>query len=459
MKLNTNKKYLSISIHAFLVIAASIMFFYFISEHAAIRQMLSRFVGLMMPFVYGLVLAYILNPVLNWLEKKVFPKLFKEKMSKRKRRGLGVLISLLFALAVITLFLAILIPQLVESVDSLAKSIYAFLPQSQQMINNFFEHYGNNELIAGLLSLLDIDVTVPSMALQKLAGRAYTFLTQVLPNLFGGVMRFTSGLIDVVVGIIIAVYLLLSKEVFYAQIKKLMFAFFPRRFTQAVLNLVHDSNAIFCGFISGKILDSSIIGVLCFIGLSILRMPYTVLVSVIIAVTNVIPYFGPFIGAIPSFFIILIENPFKAVVFLLFILILQQVDGNIIGPKILGQSTGLSSFWVIFAVTFFGGLFGFVGMLIGVPTFAVIYGLVRNLSEYLLGKKGMKTRTLDFASQEAHIFQKVNGHESYQAPHSCVEVFDLDGGHPETEEQYQAYSAHPSDEKQFDAETPEQDEQ
>ena len=450
MKLNMNKKYTTIAVYAFLVIAAAITFFFVISEHSVVGRMAGTFFGLMTPFIYGAALACVLNPVLNWLEKKVFPKVFGDRVSKRSRRGLGVLLTFLFGCAVVALFLAVLIPQIVESIDNLAQSIYAFLPQAQNFLNDLIAQYGTNEMLVDVLSMLGVDISDPSMALQRLATRSYTFLTQVLPNLFGGVMRFTSGLLDVVVGIIIAIYLLLSKEIFYAQVKKLLFAFFPRRVAQATLNLTHDSNAIFCGFISGKILDSAIIGVLCFIGCSVLQMPYTVLVSFIVGVTNVIPYFGPFIGAIPSIFIIMIADPLKSLVFAVFVLILQQLDGNIIGPKILGDSTGLSAFWVIFAVTFFGGLFGFVGMLIGVPTFAVIYALVRNFAEFKLGKKGLKTQTPDFASQENPIFQKVRYHHSEQAPHTGVEVFDLDGQQPETIEQMTAYTA-ACDEKGADA--------
>lgn len=450
MKLNMNKKYTTIAVYAFLVIAAAITFFFVISEHSVVGRMAGTFFGLMTPFIYGAALAYVLNPVLNWLEKKVFPKVFGDRVSKRSRRGLGVLLTFLFGCAVVALFLAVLIPQIVESIDNLAQSIYAFLPQAQNFLNDLIAQYGTNEMLVDVLSMLGVDISDPSMALQRLATRSYTFLTQVLPNLFGGVMRFTSGLLDVVVGIIIAIYLLLSKEIFYAQVKKLLFAFFPRRVAQATLNLTHDSNTIFCGFISGKILDSAIIGVLCFIGCSVLQMPYTVLVSFIVGVTNVIPYFGPFIGAIPSIFIIMIADPLKSLVFAVFVLILQQLDGNIIGPKILGDSTGLSAFWVIFAVTFFGGLFGFVGMLIGVPTFAVIYALVRNFAEFKLGKKGLKTQTPDFASQENPIFQKVRYHRSEQAPHTGVEVFDLDGQQPETIEQMTAYTVS-CDEKGADA--------
>lgn len=459
MKLNMNKKYTTIAVYAFLVIAAAVTFFFVISEHTVVSRMARTFFGLMTPFIYGAALAYVLNPVLNWLEKKVFPKVFGDRVSKRSRRGLGVLLTVLFGCAVVALFLAVLIPQIIESVDSLAQAIYAFLPQAQNFLNDLLAQYGNNEMLMDVLSVLGVDISDPSMALQRFATRSYTFLTQVLPNLFGGVMRFTSGLLDVVVGIIIAIYLLLSKEVFYAQVKKMMFAFFPRRVAQATLNLTHDSNAIFCGFISGKLLDSAIIGVLCFIGCSILQMPYTVLVSFIVGVTNIIPYFGPFIGAIPSIFIIMIANPLKSLIFAVFVLVLQQLDGNIIGPKILGDSTGLSAFWVIFAVTFFGGLFGFVGMLIGVPTFAVIYALVRNLAEFKLVKKGLKTQTPDFASKENPIFQKVRYHRSEQAPHTGVEVFDLDGQQPETIDQLTAYMANDPADRSPEADLPPQREE
>lgn len=379
MKLNMNKKYTTIAVYAFLVIAAAITFFFVISEHSVVGRMAGTFFGLMTPFIYGAALAYVLNPVLNWLEKKVFPKVFGDRVSKRSRRGLGVLLTFLFGCAVVALFLAVLIPQIVESIDNLAQSIYAFLPQAQSFLNDLIAQYGTNEMLVDVLSMLGVDISDPSMALQRLATRSYTFLTQVLPNLFGGVMRFTSGLLDVVVGIIIAIYLLLSKEIFYAQVKKLLFAFFPRRVAQATLNLTHDSNTIFCGFISGKILDSAIIGVLCYIACLIFKFPSALLVSVIIGVTNVIPFFGPFIGAIPATLLILIQNPIKALWFVLFVLVLQQVDGNIIGPKILGNTTGLSSFWVLFAILLFGGLWGFVGMIIGVPLFAVIYDVIKKL--------------------------------------------------------------------------------
>ncbi|WP_296628866.1 AI-2E family transporter, partial [uncultured Negativibacillus sp.] len=202
MKFQINKKYLSIAVYAFLVIAASICFFYLINEHTTVGRVLGGVVNLLIPFIYGAALAYILNPVLNWLEQKVFPKLFGNSMTPRGRRRLGVLITLLFAVAVVAIFLAILIPQIVESIDSLATSIYEFLPKAQLILGDLVEEYGSNEVLVMVMSAFGIDISDPSIALQRLAARSYTFLTQVLPNLFGGVLRFTSGLLNVIVGII-----------------------------------------------------------------------------------------------------------------------------------------------------------------------------------------------------------------------------------------------------------------
>lgn len=405
MKFNTNKKYTSIAIYAFLVIAGAIAFYYMINDFNRVMSFLGGFMGLLSPFIYGAVLAYVLNPVLNWLEGKAFPFIFKDKISKKGRRTIGVICSFLFAATVVAIFLAILIPQIVQSVDSLTRTIYNYIPRVQALVTELVNQYGSNEVANQIMKALGIDSNNIGASLQSWLTSGYDFLTRALPNLLGGVLKITSGLLNWVVGIIISVYLLLSKEVFYAQVKKFLFAFTPNNFASGMLKLTNDSNNIFCGFISGKILDSAIIGVICFAGCYILKMPYTLLVSVIVGVTNVIPYFGPFIGAIPSIFIIIIADPWKALIFAGFVLILQQLDGNIIGPKILGDSTGLSAFWVIFSVTFFGGMFGFIGMVIGVPTFAVIYSLIRNFAEYRLAFKGMETETVAYAAENQPIFQ------------------------------------------------------
>ena len=192
------------------------------------------------------------------------------------------------------------------------------------------------------------------------------------------------------------VYLLIGKETFVGHGKKIVYAVLPSKYGNVVIHTMRITNQMFGGFVSGKILDSVIIGVICYVGLMILGMPYSLLVAVIVGVTNVIPFFGPFIGAVPSFILIALAEPVKGLYFLIFVLALQQVDGNIIGPKILGDSTGLSSFWVVFAILVGGGLFGFMGMLLGVPTFAVIYYLIREAVAYILRRRSLPEETRDY---------------------------------------------------------------
>lgn len=218
-------------------------------------------------------------------------------------------------------------------------------------------------------------------------------INELMGNLTESVVILVGGIFDVIIGMIISFYFLFSKEMFVRQIKKCTYAMFSSRHANLVLHFATKTNEIFGGFIIGKLIDSAIIGVLCFIGLSILKMPYTLLVSVIVGVTNIIPFFGPYIGAIPSAILIMLEDPMKGIYFIIFVLILQQFDGNILGPKILGNSTGLSAFWVIVAILLGGGLFGFVGMVMGVPTFAVLYYMVGVIMKSRLEKKELPTES------------------------------------------------------------------
>ena len=235
------------------------------------------------------------------------------------------------------------------------------------------------------------------------AGAQQFFEKDLLPKTQKYVYSITSGvvygvkfLLNIFVGVIVSVYVLASKETFAGQAKKIIYALFKPVRANVIVETVRKSNEIFGGFISGKILDSAIIGVLAYIVLIIMKMPDPILVAVIIGVTNVIPFFGPFIGAVPSFIIIVLQNPVQGLYFLIFVLVLQQVDGNIIGPKILGESTGLSSFWVVFAIMMFGGLWGFPGMLLGVPLMAVIYYIIQKSVSYFLRKRGLTDETKDY---------------------------------------------------------------
>ena len=230
---------------------------------------------------------------------------------------------------------------------------------------------------------------------------------ELMSSLTVGVFNIVSELFNLLIGLIVSVYVLFSKEVFMRQTKKMVYALLTPHNANLVLHFTKKSNEIFGGFIIGKVIDSAIIGVLCFVGLSLLKMPYVLLVSVIVGVTNVIPFFGPYIGAIPSAILIFLTNPLQGLYFLIFILVLQQVDGNLIGPKILGNSTGLSAFWVIFAILLGGGLFGFLGMLMGVPTFAVIYYIIQMIINHKLERKNLPQES-DYYDEYSYVDDQGN---------------------------------------------------
>lgn len=391
MKLDFNRKYTTIAIYAFLVIAAGLLFQNIVNDIPPLTRYFDKIGELLLPFVIGAALAYVLNPILNWIEDKLFPIIFRNRLNKKSLRGLSLLLSYLFFFMIIVVFFLIVVPQVYDSIISLISRSSTYISNAEEILNSLIATYGSNELVAQVLQKVYDSA-------ETLVQKGYQLLGNLIPMVANAAINFTNSLFDTIMGFIISVYALLMKETFAAQIKKLLSAVCSRNFVDTFLSIAHDSNEIFCGFISGKIIDSFIIGIICFVGTTLMNTPYAMLVSVIIGVTNVIPYFGPFIGAIPSILLILLVEPVQALYFSIFILILQQVDGNIIGPKILGDSTGLSAFWVVFAVTFFGGLFGFVGMLIGVPTFAVIYSLIRRLVAYCLRRKNLPTDTDSYAA-------------------------------------------------------------
>ena len=399
MKLDFNRKYTTIAVYAFLVIAAGLLFQNIVNDIPPLTRYFNKIGDLLLPFIVGGALAYILNPILNWIEHRLFPVIFRDKVSRKIRRGLSVLLSYLFMIFVIGVFALIVVPQIYESITSLIGRSSTYVKTVEDFLNYLIATYGSNEFVKLVLERIYDSA-------ETILKQGYQLLGDIVPMVANIAIGLTNSLFDAIMGLIISVYSLLMKETFAAQIKKLLSAFCSKNFVDTFLSIAHDSNQIFCGFISGKIVDSFIIGVICFVGTTLMNTPYAMLISVIVGVTNVIPYFGPFIGAIPSIFLILLVNPIHALYFSLFILALQQLDGNIIGPKILGDSTGLSAFWVVFSVTFFGGMFGFVGMLIGVPTFAVIYNLISRFAAYCLHKKGMATNTEAYASPQHPLVDK-----------------------------------------------------
>lgn len=392
MKHLKKNRYVLVGLTLFLTFVACTLFKIFL-DNFNVLGVIRTIVKLMMPFMIGFALAYLLNPVMKFFERNLFERVFRNSRLKKKRklvRGLSVLTTVVVALAAFTVVLLLLIPQLAYSLMGILNN----LPEYMKNLGSYVEGLvaGNQELA----NFVDTQMTTINDTIQDFISTAMPSITKLLGNVTVGVIGVVNALKDSILGIIISVYVLYAKEQFIAQAKKIIVALTPDSFSKPFISLVRETHGVFGGFISGKIIDSLIIGVLCFIGTSILGMPYAVLVSVIVGVFNVIPFFGPFIGAIPSALLILMVDPLKCLWFVIFIIVLQQFDGNILGPYILGGTTGLSAFWVIFAILTFGGLFGFIGMFVGVPVFAVIYTLISRGINKKLEKKGRSTATADY---------------------------------------------------------------
>ena len=366
------KPYLYGMLAGFGAISLSIIFFFFIYRFEGFGDAVSKLTSILMPFIYGAVIAYLLKPVCNCVEN-FLRRLLPEKMGTVANM-LAVTVSLLFGILVVYALIMMIVPQLITSVTTLYYT-------ARNNLNDFVDWASHQEIIASNQKLLDFIETSYDNLQDTLDNIVRTKLVPSMQSLLSGaalgVMSFVTFLKNIIIGVIVSVYLLASRKKFGQQGKMILYSLIKPRWADIILEEILYADKMFGGFINGKILDSAIIGVLCYIACLIFKFPSALLVSVIIGVTNVIPFFGPFIGAIPATLLILIQNPIKALWFVLFVLVLQQVDGNIIGPKILGNTTGLSSFWVLFAILLFGGLWGFVGMIIGVPLFAVIYDVLK----------------------------------------------------------------------------------
>ena len=414
MKFRLNNKYFRWGLTAFLVIVAGIVFYYFMFHSSNIKSGINTITGILMPVVVGLVMAYLLTPILNFLEDRIMIPLCnkcKIKESRRRNsiiRGIGILITAFLFVALIYLLFAMLLSQIIPSI--------------QNIIVNF-DSYTNN-MIKWLDKILKDNPEVGDYVVRnvdKYSGElekwmndlVFTKSSSLIKTVSLSVINVLGVLWDCIIGFIISIYVLASKEKFAGQAKKIIYAIFEIETANTIIRNFRFTHRTFIGFISGKVVDSIIIGFLCFIGTSMLHTPYAALVSVIIGVTNIIPFFGPYLGAIPSAVLVFIVDPLhplNCVYFLIFILVLQQFDGNILGPKILGSSTGLTGFWVIFSITLFGGLFGILGMIIGVPIFAIIYAAIRSLVNTVLKKKNLPHETKQYENLD---YVDENGFHDY----------------------------------------------
>ena len=362
-----------------------------------LRKGLRGFLHILMPFIYGAVIAYLLKPVSLFFEKCI-QKLNRNDNPKAASiiRLVSILLSLLFFLVVIILLMVAVVPGMASSITTLVRSMNSYVNQFQEWLEGYAQTEYGKEIVAVL-----------EQGLETLTDRLQSWLKgDILPNLTSYITRVTdsfSVLFDILknfgLGMIVAVYLMIGWEKFGAQAKMIVYAMFPKKAAEWIQYEIHFTDRMFSGFIHGKILDSAIVGIICFIFTAFTGMPYALLVSVIVGVTNIIPFFGPYMGMIPSALLILTSSPWKCLVFLVFIVILQQIDGNVLGPRILGETVGISSFWILFSILFFGSIWGLVGMIVGVPLFAVIYDLISRGVRDLLRKRHQEAMLVKYTER------------------------------------------------------------
>lgn len=386
------KRYLKIGITGAAILASGILCAFVLFKMPVIISVLKGITEILKPFLYGVVFAYLLAPLCNKIEEKLF-QIFPKAKTKARRFicFIAIVISLCVAIAVIWLIIMMIIPQVWDSV----MKIIQMVPQKLIVVNNWMEHMLENqpELQAyfeefssqaesNIDSLLNVDT------IQKVQ----SIINSLSVQLFGvlGVVK------NIFLGLLISAYLLGSRKLFGAQAGLILHGVFSDKWAKIIEEEIRYTDKMFNGFLVGKIIDSAIIGLLCFAGTSIMGFEAPAFISVIIGITNIIPFFGPFIGAIPCGLLLLLENPMHCLYFIIFIFVLQQLDGNVIGPKILGNTTGVSSFWVLFAILLFGGMWGVVGMVIGVPLFAVIYDIIRKLVYRGLRKHKRESMITDY---------------------------------------------------------------
>ena len=413
MKNKRYQPYLAAGVTAFFVISAAIVLHFLLLRHDTVFAFIGSVCSILRPIFMGVVLAFLLLPIqrhiINFANTCLPTRATQGPRGRKVINLISIFLSLIFAALIIYILLAMLLPQLYLSVISFVQDIPDHIRDIQEWLRTIWEDnpefqatvlYYYNDMAAALQQWLSSSI-LPNL---ESAATAFNWLrTQVFPSLTGMVIGLstivttTTALVtDLLVAVIASVYILARKDIFAAQSKKIVYSVFPTKWGDAIVGEARSAYRILSGFINGKLLDSLIIGIIAFISCNIFDFPYPTLVATIIGVTNVIPFFGPFIGAVPCSILIFLVSPMKCLYFVIFILVLQQFDGNILGPKILGDSTGLASFWVLFSILLFGGLFGFAGMVLGVPVFAMVYSILQRLVYRGLRRRGLPINTEDY---------------------------------------------------------------
>ena len=406
MKDRKFSKYMFAGLTAVSVISVSILLVFLFLERQAVASFFDKILEILSPIIIGAVFAFLVSPIYNSFYKKTVEVFSatpeKENKAKSLARLHGTVVCVIFLCIVIVSLLYLIIPQLYSSIVSIVNNMSDYVQNISNWIQDIFEN--NPPIEAAVLNIYQQSVEslqnwantslIPN--LEDLGSYNFENIGKIVGGLSGSLMSIVNLVKNLFIGIIVMIYLLNIKDTLTAQCKKILYAFLPLKVANGVVEEFRYIHRVFSGFIIGKIIDSVIIGIICYVAMVLLKLPFELLISVIIGVTNVIPFFGPFIGAIPSAILVFLISPMQCLYFIILILILQQFDGNILGPKILGNSTGLSSFWVLFSILLFGGLFGFAGMILAVPLTAVLFDLFAKLQYYYLRKKGLSPDTRDY---------------------------------------------------------------
>ena len=402
--LKVDGTYKSIGLTAFLVVAASMLFYFFLFRTKTLGTGIAKIISVMNPILYGFVIAYILMPVMQLLENLVYKVVTRFKLQPKRRANSVIHVVCCFAAAILAILLvyglvAMVLPELIRSIRSIVINFQTYIDN----INDFIDTW----LLKSNQELDEKTTALVSEYAEKLYAWIQSEITPMLNSLAGGVTNSVINVFtfmkNILLGLIISLYVMIRNDVLLSRFRRTVYALFSAETGNRILHNLRFADEKFGGFFIGKVIDSAIIGLICYVCCSIMRMPYTILISVVVGITNIIPFFGPFIGAVPSSILIFVVQPIKALIFIIFILILQQFDGNFLGPKILGSSVGVSSFMVILSILIGSGFFGVTGMVIAVPACAFITAIVQSR---LLRR--MKAKHLPGDLESYHYLDKIN---------------------------------------------------
>ena len=386
MKQKIENKYLYTGLTAFMVIGASLLLYFFFLRFDNIIAVLGKIIHILKPLIYGIVLAFVLTQIFNYIDSKLCKYLEKKMddsvLAKSYSKTISIAVSIFILFITLFLILYILIPKIIVSILGIIETWSYNVDNIERWLRNILRESPALEKI-----VLDTVNDSSTSILSWLSGALLPQMEMIMSSVTTGLGDMYKFITDFIIGVVFSIYILANKTKFIAQLKKATYTLLGVKKGNSILHGARYSYKVFNGFVKGKLITSAIIGTACYIGMSILRLPYALLISIIVAITNVIPFFGPFIGWIPSVILIAMISPLQALYFSILILILQQIEGNILEPKIVGNTTGISGFWVLFSIIVFGGLFGFIGMIFGVPIFAIIYKFISHEADKFLLKK------------------------------------------------------------------------